>query len=138
MQEQATLSNKAGVKLQLHKGSAGWGLGSISLHGKPIDSPLNDGLLFLRNRNGSVYCPVPANEAKRIGDNTLELRGKTEVNGVALTFQIKVALDKDKPVVYLTPSWKVEKNLPGWEVCFTYHNNQFTNDWRVQCYTISG
>ncbi|GHT40387.1 hypothetical protein FACS189443_0660 [Planctomycetales bacterium] len=136
--EDITLSNSADVKIQIPKTTSGWGLGTIFLHGKPLESPLNDGVLFLRKNDGSVYRPVPADDAKRIDDLTVELTGKTEVDGVALTFKIKVALDKDKPVVYLTPSWKVEKNLPDWEVCFAYHDNKFTGDWRVQSYPYAG
>jgi hypothetical protein len=113
-------------------------LGTIFFHNKPLESPLNDAVLFLRKNNGSAYYPVPATAAKRIDDLTAELTGKAEVDGVALFFRIKVALDKEKPVVYLTPSWKVEKNLPDWEVCFTYHDNKFANDWRIQFYPFAG
>jgi hypothetical protein len=51
---------------------------------------------------------------------------------------MKVALEKELPVVSLTPSWKVDKDLPDWEVGFTYHGNTFTNDWRVQSYPFAG
>ncbi|KAA6310671.1 hypothetical protein EZS27_038063, partial [termite gut metagenome] len=105
LNNQTTLSNAAGVKYQLQKSDKGWGLGTLSLNGKPIESPFNDGVLFLRKNDGSVYRPVPANEAKRIDDLTAELTGKTEVDGVVLTFKLKVTLDNNKTVVYLPPSW---------------------------------
>jgi hypothetical protein len=133
-----TLTNDTGVEIQLQKNTEGWGLGTIFLHNKPLESALKDGVLFLRKNDGSIYRPVPANAAKRIDNLTAELTGKTDVDGVMLTFKIKVALDKDKSVVYLTPTWNVDKDLPDWEVCFTYHDNKFTDDWRVQFYPFAG
>jgi hypothetical protein len=137
-QTDTTLSNTAGVKYQLKKHTDGWALGSLSYNGKMIESPLNESVLFLRNTKDLSTRPVLASKAKRIDSRTVELSGQAELDGVNFTFQMTVALEKDEAVVYLTPKWKVDKDLPDWEVCFTYHGNNFANDWRVQSYPFAG
>jgi hypothetical protein len=133
-----TLNNAAGVKYQLQKNADGWALGTLSLNGNPIESPLNESVLFLKNSKDQILLPVPASEAKQIDSRTVELSGQREVDGVIFTFQMKVALDENLPVVSLTPAWKVDKDLPDWEVGFTYQDNNFANDWRVQSYPFAG
>ncbi|GHT52286.1 hypothetical protein AGMMS49982_12080 [Bacteroidia bacterium] len=132
------LSNDAGVEYRLQKNADGWALGTLSFHGKPVESPLNEGVLFLRNAKDRNIRPVLASKAKRIDKRTVELSGQAEVDGVNFTFEMQVALEKEQAVVSLTPKWKVDKNLPDWEVCFTWHGNNFANDWRVQSYPFAG
>ncbi|MDR2863118.1 MAG: hypothetical protein LBV54_04475, partial [Puniceicoccales bacterium] len=136
--ESLTLTNAAGVTFQVQKADAGWTLGTISFHGKPVENPLDRGVLILRSAKGKTIRFIPADTAKRIDELTIELAGKTDVDGVALTFQVRLALDKDAPVVRITPSWKVAKDLPGWEVGFTYQSNNFSGNWRAQHYPFAG
>ncbi|MDR0843861.1 MAG: hypothetical protein LBN71_01455 [Tannerella sp.] len=137
-ERQITLSNAAGVEYRLQKNADGWALGTLSYNGKPIESPLNEGVFFLKNSKDQSIRQVAASKAKRIDNRTVELSGQTEVDGVIFTFQMKVALDENLPVVSFTPAWKVDKDLPDWEVGFTYHGNNFANDWRVQFYPFAG
>ncbi|GHT52285.1 hypothetical protein AGMMS49982_12070 [Bacteroidia bacterium] len=132
------LSNDAGVEYRLQKNADGWALGTLSFHGKPVESPLNEGVLFLRNSKDKTLRYLPASQAKRIDKRTVALSGQAEVDGANFTFEMQVALDTEQAVVSLTPKWKVDKNLPDWEVCFTWHGNNFANDWRVQSYPFAG
>jgi hypothetical protein len=133
-----TLRNDAGVEYRLQKNADGWALGTLFFNGKAIEAPLTESVLFLRNSKSKNLRQILASKAKRIDDRTVELSGQAEIDGVNFTFQMTVALEKDRAVVYLTPKWKVDKNLPEWEVCFTYHGNNFANDWRVQSYPFAG
>ncbi|GHV67827.1 hypothetical protein FACS1894199_14070 [Bacteroidia bacterium] len=137
-QNQVTLTNSVGVEMQLQNTEGGWALGTLSFHGKPIESPLNEGVLVLRNTKDKTLRHLLASQVNRMDSRTVALSGQAEVDGVHFTFDMKVALDKDRAVVYLTPTWKVDKDLPDWEVGFTYHGNTFANDWRVQFYPFAG
>ena len=65
------------------------------------------------------------------------MAGKVDVDGVAFTYSVQVAIDETLSAVRWTSSWSVDKDLNDWEVCLAYHDG-FANDWRVQSYPFAG
>jgi hypothetical protein len=47
------------------------------------------------------------------------------------------ALEENLPAARLIPSWSVDMDLDGWEVCLAYHDG-FRHDWRLQSYPWAG
>jgi len=137
-----TLTNNAGVKVTLknnttNQGCAGWILDTITYHNKPVGSPLGC-LLYPRNVQTGESFGIGANEVKKIDEQTAEFTGETKLYNVPLTFRYKIAIDKDKPVISLTPSWKVAKDVHGWEIGTHFCNINANEDWRVQIYPFAG
>ncbi|MDR3232505.1 MAG: hypothetical protein LBT46_02345, partial [Planctomycetaceae bacterium] len=95
-------------------------------------------LLYPRNVRTGESFGVEANEAKKIDEQNAELTGETKLYNVPLTFRYKISLGKDKPVISLTPSWKVAKDVHGWEIGTHFCNLNLSEDWRVQMYPFAG
>jgi hypothetical protein len=137
MAEEIALSNNAGVKVTLKTGKTGWVLDSITYHGKPVGERLGC-LLYPRNVRTGECFGIGANEAKKIDEQTAELTGETKLYNVPFSFRYKIVLDKEKPVVSFTPSWKVAKDVHGWEIGTHIFNISPKEDWRVQHYPFAG
>jgi hypothetical protein len=135
--ETMVLENGAGLKWELVKTTNGWALGTISLHGNPVEQSATNGLLALRNENNGEVRWLAASQGEKIGPRAARFSGQHEVAGVKLSWEVDVALRDDLPAASFTPKWSVDKALDDWEVCLAYHDG-FMNDWRVQSYPWAG
>ena len=113
-----TLRNEAGLAWQLPKTDAGWVLGVLTLHGKRIEQPVMQGLMFLRNLKTGDVRWLAGSEAQAVDARTARFTGQTTVEGVVLKFSMEVALDGERAVARMTPHWSVDKELNGWEIGF--------------------
>ena len=131
------LENRAGLKWSLFKTAHGWALGTLSLHGKPIEKTGSKGLMFLYKRSSGDVLWLAAAHGERVDSRTATFSGVREIEGVKLSWSLKVALQEDLSAASFTPAWSVDKDLNGWEVCLTYHDG-FSKEWRVQSYPWAG
>jgi len=131
------LENRSGVRWELQRTPAGWVLGTMSLHGKPVEQAATKGLLLMRNVKSGEVRWLAASQGEKVGALRARFSGRQEIDGVNLSWSMDVGLNEDLPVVSFTPKWSVDKDLNGWEVCLAYHDG-FANDWRVQSYPWAG
>jgi len=131
------LENRGGVRWELQRTPAGWVLGTLSLHGKPVEQAATKGLLVMRNVKSGEVRWLAASQGEKVEALRARFSGRQEIDGANLSWTMDVGLHKDLPVVSFTPKWSVDKDLTGWEVCLTYHDG-FANDWRVQSYPWAG
>ena len=132
-----TLRNEAGLAWQLPKTDAGWVLGALTLHGKQIEQPVMQGLLFLRNLKTGEVRWVPGSEAQAVDARTARFTGQTTLKGVVLKFSMEVALDGERAVARMTPRWSVDKDLDFWEIGFACHGAS-DEHWRCTMYPFAG
>ena len=137
LSESMVLENRAGMKWELSRTTNGWALGTISLHGKPVEQAATNGILALRNLKSGEIRWLTASKAEKVSPRTATLSGQQEIDGVMLSWQANLELRDDLPAAAFTVNWSVNKELNGWEVCIEYHDG-FRNDWRVQSYPWAG
>jgi len=135
--ETMVLENRGGVKWELQRTTAGWTLGTLSLHGKALEQPATKGLLALRNVKSGEVRWLAASRSERVDARAACLKGQQVIDGASFSWTLDVGLRDELPAVNLTAKWSVDKELTGWEVCLAYHDG-FTNDWRVQSYPWAG
>jgi hypothetical protein len=131
------LRNAAELSWQFQRGSDGWTLGVISLHGQPVEQPAGKGMLALRNLKRGEVRWLAGSQGQQVGPRTARFSGQQEIEGVKFSWAVEVALRDDLPAATFTPQWSVDKDLKGWEVCLAYHDG-FSHDWRVQSYPWAG
>ncbi len=135
--ERLTLTNACGLVWELQRFPAGWTLGSVKLNGKPAAEPLTQGVILLRNRATGEEQGLAPTEGKAIDQRTARFTGRHRVGEVTLSYQMEVSLLDDLPAVRLLPSWSVDKDLSGQEVCLAWHD--FGNGgWRCTIYPWAG
>jgi hypothetical protein len=130
------LAGGGGLVWELERRSQGWTLGLLRLGGKPVDAPLDQGVLLLRSTTGRDQW-LPAAEAKQLDARTARLAGHAEIDGVPLQFTLDLKLREDLASAQLTPHWSVEKDLPGLEVCLSAFNTTAA-PWRCTLYPFAG
>jgi hypothetical protein len=135
--ETMVLENRAGLKWALPRTPDGWALGTISLHGKPVEQAAIQGMLFLYNPGSGEARWLTASQGEKTDAQTARFSGQQEIDGVTLTWTIDLALRSELPAATFTPKWTVDKDLSGWYMCLTYQDG-FENDWRVQSYPWAG
>ena len=126
-----------GLKWELQRQPQGWTLGTISLHGKPIERPITDGLLGLRSHSRAKVRWLAPAERKQLDPQTVRFIGQDKVGGATFSYTVTIAVCKDLPAACWTTSWTVDKDVDDWQVYFAYHQ-QFQHDWRVQSYPWAG
>ncbi len=131
------LTNQAGLQWELLRTKAGWSLGGISFHQKPVEQPATKGLLALRNLESGDVRWLAAGKGEQVDPLTARFSGRDKVDGVTFEYTVTVALAAEAPTARWTSAWSVDKDLPGWEVCLAYHDG-FAHDWRVQSYPWAG
>jgi hypothetical protein len=131
------LKNSLGLRWQLEKRGGGWTLGTLFLHGKPVDAPLAAGILALDDISRRRFFWPAATEAKQLDERSVRFAGSEKIGSVLFRFEVDAALQKDLPAATLTPRWSVDRDLHGYEVCLAYQGVG-ANDWRVQSYPFAG
>lgn len=131
------MESRAGVKWELAKTTNGWSLGTIALHGQPLEQPATRGLLAVRSVKTGEVRWLPAARAEKVGALSARFSGQHEIDGVMLSWSADVALRDDLAVAEFTPKWSVDKDLDGWELCVAYQDG-LAHDWRVQSYPWAG
>src|ERR1017187_1093843 len=131
------LTNQAGLSWALQNFDKGWALGTISLHGKPVEAQASNGMLILHNVITGEQRWIPASKAQRAGPRACKLSGGTRIDRVTFTFVMDIALRDDLPAAIMNRSWSVDKDLNGWEVSLAYHDT-FAYPWRCQMYSHGG
>ncbi len=135
--ESLALESGAGLRWVFERRPAGWALGAVFLHDKPVDASVISGILVLRHRDTDEERWLPASEGRRIDARTARFAGQGQVDGVTFRFETEVALKPDRRCAAVTPRWSVDKPLDGWEVCLPYHGPG-RRDWRCTVYPFAG
>ena len=135
--ELIVLTNSAGLRWELERRTAGWSLGRLLLHGKPVDQPLSQGVLCLHQTDLDEDLWLPASEARQVNGRTARLSGQKPVDGALFRFEVEVSVGEDAPHAALTPRWSVDRDLEGWEVALAYHGVG-ESDWRCTVYPFAG
>ena len=80
---------------------------------------------------------APPTEGKAIDRRTARFTGRYKVGEVTLSYQMEVSLMDDLPAARLLPSWSVDKDLTGYEVCLACHDTGH-GGWRCTIYPWAG
>ena len=83
--EKIVMESRAGVKWELAKTADGWSLGTMALHGKPVEQPALKGLLALRNLKSGEVRWLAASKGEKTGPQTANFSGQSEIDGVKLS-----------------------------------------------------
>ena len=76
------VANQAGLRWELLRTKAGWSLGGISFHEKPVEQPATKGLLVMRNVKSGEVRWLAASKGEKIDAQTASLSGQEEIDGV--------------------------------------------------------
>ncbi len=88
------LRNSQGLHWQLDKRDGRWTLGTLFVHGKPLDAPLTSGIVALKNvARGQVFWPA-ATEARRLDERSARFSGGEKIGDVLFRFEVDVALEE--------------------------------------------
>ncbi|MCD6365541.1 MAG: hypothetical protein J7M14_06665, partial [Planctomycetes bacterium] len=128
--------NSAGLRWVFDRQEDGYSLGTIYLHGERVELPLSSGILALRNKATGEQRWLKANQAERVDSGTVRFSGKALVEGVLFSFLSTVSLEAGLPAAHLGMEWSVDRDLPGWEVCFAYHE-KFSHSWTGHIYPVA-
>jgi hypothetical protein len=131
------LTNTVGLTWTFPRVKHGWALGKLSLHGKPVETPVLTGILMLRNKNTGEERWMLASRAKPVDERAAQFSGKGQVDGASFSFEIDIALEKDLAAAQIRPRWSVDKNLDGWDVCLTFQDVS-KHDLRCTLYPFAG
>ena len=102
------LENRSGVKWELQRTPAGWVLGTLSLHGKPLEQAATKGLLVMRNVKSGEVRWLAASQGGKVDALTARLSGRQEIDGANLSWTMDVGLHDELPAVSFTPKWSVD------------------------------
>jgi hypothetical protein len=135
--ETIVLRSPSGMTWELQRRAQGWALGTAALRGKPADEPLASGVLALRHRGTGKLVWLAASDARRLDERSAILRGQGEAGGVAVRFEVQLALREDAPAAAITPRWTVDRDLGGWDACLAWHGVG-VGEWRCTLYPFAG
>jgi hypothetical protein len=127
------LHNSAGLKWAFELQTGGYALGGLSLRDQLLETPLQAGMLCLRNIHTSEQRWLPAQTALQKGPCEASFSGKANVDESEFTFEVSVKLDDNLPAACLTFTWQVDQDIQGWEVCLAYQD-AFSNPWIAHFY----
>ena len=131
------LRSASGMTWELQRRAKGWALGTAALRGKPADEPVASGVFALRHRGSGKLLWLAASDARRLDERSAVLRGQGDADGVAARFEVEVALREEAPAAAITPRWRVDKDLEGWDVCLAWHGVG-AGEWRCTLYPFAG
>jgi len=129
------IKNKVGLEWTIEPAESGYPLGAFTWAGKLIESPLSDGLFSLRNIKTGERCWLCADSAEKDGDS-IRLSGKIQVDSSTLTFSGILNLASDSAAACFLLKWQLDRDLPNWEVCISYHKD-FQNSWLCHLYPFA-
>ena len=108
-----SIANRCGVRWDFQHTADGWSLGTIQLNGKPLEAPVSKGMIALRNVKSGKMVWLPASSAKQIDALSAHFSGKTDIDGVTVSFQVDVSLSEDMPACDFIAQWNVNRRLEG-------------------------
>ena len=77
--------NRSGVKWELQRTPAGWVLGTLLLHGKPVEQATTKDLLVMRNVKSGEVRWLAASQGGKIDALTATMSGRQEIDGANLS-----------------------------------------------------
>ena len=135
--ESVVLLNDAGLSWEIMRYPHGWTLGRVALAGEPLELPVVGGVLSLFNAATGERRWLPADRMTAEGPRRAVLDGRATIDGAVISFSVEIDLHATLAAANVTPSWSVDRDLFGYEVCFAYHQD-FAHEWRSHHYPFAG
>jgi hypothetical protein len=135
--DKLVLKNPASLRWEFERGSKGWVLGGIFLREQPVAESVKSGMLFLRNTGSGEEKWLAASSGEQLDERRARFVGEGEVGGVTCRFEMEIVLDKESPAADLRARWSLDKDLDGWEICFTFQSRD-SHEWRCTLYPFAG
>ena len=116
------MKNSAGLEWRIEKRGQGWALGLDPASRKSRGAGHDvRALCVAQPKSGeNVGYGIHWGGSRGIREPA-RLSGQDTVDGVAIDYEMEVALKKDLPAASFTAKWSVDKPLTGWELCLAYH-----------------
>ena len=130
------LRNDVGLKWVFTRERNGYAWGSIHVNNRVAETPLNQGLLFLRNKASCEKRWLRAPTGRRVNDTTASFSGREEVDGIGFAFEVTISLSEDVLAACIEYRFAVDKDLRGWEVGLAYHA-VYAHTWSCHFYPFA-
>lgn len=130
---QPDLQNDAGLRWQAADLNGDFALGSFSLHGRLLEAPLTNGVLFLRHLESGEERWFAAQVCIQTGELSTRLIGHGSVENSIFSFSLDIELLANLTAARLSFNWSVDRQLKGWEVSLACQGG-FTQPWTVHMY----
>jgi len=130
------LQNNAGIQWTFAKGPDGYTCGSIYVNDTPVETPMEQGLFFLRNNATGEECWLSGSTGERVGNTRAKFSGEAEIEGVKFTFRVTVSLPDDVRAAQIEYGFSMDQDLSGWAAGFAYQAD-FTHSWTGHVYPLA-
>jgi hypothetical protein len=128
-----TVQNNVGVKVAPREAAGKYALGSVSLDGQIVETPLETGVLAFRNAETGQLVWLPASRAEQVSASKVLFSGSDTVDGATIQFKLTVEAPADLKAVKFTYDFSSDRDLPGWQAVLAYHSD-FTHRWKCHIY----
>jgi len=136
MENSPSIHNDAGIRWVFAGGPDGYAYGSVHINGTPVETPLQQGFLFLRNGATGEVRWLRAPTASKVDEATASFSGQAAIEGVTFDFQVTVSLPDGLKAARTEYSFSLDGNLSGWQVGFAYHA-AFAHTWTAHLYPLA-
>ena len=128
-----TLQNETGLTWKGKRLKDGFALGEFIYHSRPLDAPIEQGVICLRNIKNGDERWLAAQTCTQIDKRSVRLSGQAMVENSTFSFSLDLGLSTGLPAACLTFNWTVDRRLEGWEVCLACQGG-FTRSWTGHVY----
>jgi hypothetical protein len=130
------LRNDTGVRWAFAREADGYACGAISVNDALVETPLRQGLLFVRDSTTGEERWLCGSTSERAGDAAARFSGEAKIEGVAFTFQVTVSLPGGLKAARIEYRFSVDQDLVGWEVGLAYHA-AYAHTWSGHIYPLA-
>ena len=110
------LRGSTGLEWVFPKQPDGYTFGPIRVNDRPVESPLQDGLLVARSRATGEERWLSASALEQLSESAGRFSGREEMDGVSFSYQVTVSLSEEIQAARVSYQFAVDKYLSGWEV----------------------
>jgi len=131
------LNNRTGLTWVFSENTEnGFGLGTCQFKNKPLETPLNEGLFFLRNIQTKEIIWLTGARVELTAKETAQFWGEKSIEGVIFSYSVVITLSKNLPASKIQYQFSVDKPLTGWEIGFTLHQ-EYSYSWTGHFYPFA-
>ncbi len=127
------VENNRGVKFVVSQQAAGFSLGSLYISGKPVEVPLEQGMLAFRNSSNDQVVWLYAAKAESVTASKADFSGEGTVAGIMVHFKVTLEAPEEVRAVKMTYEFWADRDLKGWRATLAFHS-EFSHPWKCHMY----